>query len=152
MRWEHFERLVAAMARELDGAYKVRRYGRPGQAQHGLDIVGFFTGRAPTAYQAKDWQQFRAADLESAVLLYSEGTRPFGADRLAALRSAATSRRRAVSHCSTSSAQHRRISEAPVGPGERSKDRSVELELSRRTRNDCAGSQGFADAIPYALA
>lgn len=82
MGWEAFERLVAAMARELDGAYAVRRYGRPGQAQHGLDIVGFFTGRLPTVYQAKDWQQFGASDLEAAVLRYSGGRRPFGADRL----------------------------------------------------------------------
>jgi hypothetical protein len=82
MGWEQFERLVAAMARELDGAYNVRRYGRSGQAQHGLDIVGFFTGRLPTVYQAKDWQQFGASDLEEAVLRYSGGRRPFGADRL----------------------------------------------------------------------
>src|SRR5450759_2718636 len=82
MGWEQFERLVAAMARELDGAYNVRRYGRSGQAQHGLDIVGFFTGRLPTVYQAKDWQRFGATDLEEAVLRYSKGLRPFGADRL----------------------------------------------------------------------
>lgn len=82
MGWEQFERLVAAMARELDGAFNVRRYGRPGQAQHGLDIVGFFTGRLPTVYQAKDWQHFGASDLEEAVLRYSGGRRPFGADRL----------------------------------------------------------------------
>jgi hypothetical protein len=42
MDWDAFERLVLGMARDLDGAYDVRRYGKPGQAQHGLDIVGFF--------------------------------------------------------------------------------------------------------------
>jgi tetratricopeptide (TPR) repeat protein len=82
MGWEQFERLVAAMARELDGAYYVRRYGRSGQAQHGLDTVGSFTGRPPTVYQAKEWQRFGASDLEEAVLRYSGGRRPFGADRL----------------------------------------------------------------------
>ena len=82
MGWEQFERLVAAMARELDGSYNVRRYGRSGQAQHGLDIVGFFTGRQPTVYQSKEWQRFGASDLEEAVLRYSAGRRPFGADRL----------------------------------------------------------------------
>ncbi len=62
MGWEQFERLVGAIARELDGAYNVHRYGRSGQAQHGLDIVGFFTGRLPTVYQAKDWHRFGASD------------------------------------------------------------------------------------------
>jgi hypothetical protein len=61
---------------QLDGAYNVRRYGRSGQAQHGLDIVGFFTGRLPTIYQAKDWQQFGASDLE--VIRWQGGRRPLG--------------------------------------------------------------------------
>ena len=42
MDWESFECLVLAMARSLDGGYDVRRYGRLGQAQHGLDVVAFF--------------------------------------------------------------------------------------------------------------
>src|SRR5438876_9746521 len=53
MDWDAFERLVLGMARILDGAYDVRRYGRPGQAQHGLDVVAFFADRAPSVYQAK---------------------------------------------------------------------------------------------------
>ncbi len=82
MGWEPFERLVLHMARTLDGAHGVRRYGRPGQAQHGLDVVGFFTDRAPSVYQANDWQEFGAADLEKAVELYAGGRRPFDADRI----------------------------------------------------------------------
>jgi hypothetical protein len=82
MGWEPFERLVLHMARTLDGAHGVRRYGRPGQAQHGLDVVGFFADRAPSVYQAKDWQDFGAADLEKAVELYAGGRRPFDADRI----------------------------------------------------------------------
>jgi hypothetical protein len=73
MGWEPFERLVLHMARTLDGAHGVRRYGRPGQAQHGLDVVGFFADRAPSVYQAKEWQVFGAADLEKAVELYAGG-------------------------------------------------------------------------------
>jgi hypothetical protein len=82
MGWESFERLVLAMARILHGAYDVRRYGRPGQAQHGLDVVAFFADRAPSVYQAKRWQAFAARDLEEAVELYTGGRRPFAADRI----------------------------------------------------------------------
>lgn len=82
MDWESFERLVLAMARTLDGAFDVRRYGSLGQAQHGLDVVAFFTERAPSVYQAKRWQAFQAADLEEAVERYARGERPFDADRI----------------------------------------------------------------------
>jgi len=82
MGWEPFERLVLGMARHLDGAHDVRRYGRPGQAQHGLDVVGFFVGRAPSVYQAKHWQVFGVNDLEEAVELYTRDRRPFGARRI----------------------------------------------------------------------
>lgn len=76
MGWEPFERLVLAMARTLDEAYAVHRYGRPGQAQHGLDVVAFRHGHAPSVYQAKHWQEFGAADLERAVELYAQGSDP----------------------------------------------------------------------------
>jgi hypothetical protein len=82
LNWESFERLVLAMARSLDGGYDVRRYGRLGQAQHGLDIVAFSAERNPSVYQAKRRQAFGADDLEEAVDRYTEGRRPFGADRL----------------------------------------------------------------------
>jgi hypothetical protein len=82
MDWDAFERLVLAMARRLDGAYDVRRYGLPGQAQHGLDLIGFFSEKAPSVYQAKKWQAFDAADLKKAVDLYAKGQQPFAADRI----------------------------------------------------------------------
>jgi hypothetical protein len=81
MGWDAFEGLVLAIARDLDGTYDVRRYGRRGQAQHGLDVVGFFVERAPSVYQAKDWQAFSAKDLQVAVELYTGGRQPFGARR-----------------------------------------------------------------------
>jgi hypothetical protein len=67
MDWESFERLMLAMARTLDGAYDVRRYGRPGQAQHGLDVVGFFAGRAPLRVSGEAWAGVRCRDLQAAV-------------------------------------------------------------------------------------
>jgi hypothetical protein len=82
LTWDAFEGLVLAIVRALDGAYDVRRYGKLGQAQHGLDVVGFFTERQPSVYQAKRWEAFGAADLERAVELYAAGRRPFDADRM----------------------------------------------------------------------
>jgi hypothetical protein len=82
MGWEPFERLILNMARTLDGAFSVHRYGRPGQAQHGLDIIAHRHGQAPSVYQAKHWQEFTATDLERAVELYAQGQRPFDADRI----------------------------------------------------------------------
>lgn len=82
MEWKTFERLVLAMARQLDGAYDARRYGREGQAQHGLDVVAFFHHRKPSVYQAKRREAFRPSDLEEAVDRYAKGRRPFDADRV----------------------------------------------------------------------
>ena len=82
MDWPAFEQLVMGIARRLDGAFDARRYGNPGQAQDGLDVVAFFAERAPSVYQAKRRQAFGADDLQAAVKRYTTGSRPFGADRL----------------------------------------------------------------------
>ncbi len=82
MEWPAFENLVMGMARRLDGAFDARRYGKPGQAQHGIDVVGFFVERNPSVYQSKRWETFGADDLQAAVTRYTAGTRPFAADRL----------------------------------------------------------------------
>jgi tetratricopeptide (TPR) repeat protein len=82
MSWDAFERLVLAMARNLDGAHAAHRYGRPGQAQHGLDVVAFFPEGPPAVYQAKRRQEFGARDLEEAVDLCAQGERPFGLNRI----------------------------------------------------------------------
>jgi hypothetical protein len=82
MDWPAFECLVMGMARRLDGASDARRYGKPGQAQHGLDVVAFFAERSPSVYQAKRWEAFGADDLSAAVKRYAGGRRPFAADRL----------------------------------------------------------------------
>ena len=82
MEWEDFERLILHIAREHDGAYEARRYGKRGQRQYGLDAVAFFSERRPTVYQAKGWLEFGARDLEAAVERYAAGRRPFNADRI----------------------------------------------------------------------
>jgi hypothetical protein len=82
MEWDSFERLVLCMARLLDGANDVRRYGVSGQAQNGVDVVGFFGDKTPTVYQARRWRRFGAADLDVAVTEYATGPRPFNAGRI----------------------------------------------------------------------
>jgi len=82
MDWDAFERLILRMARALDGAYDVRRYGKPGQEQHGIDLVGFFADKRPSVYQGKRWKEFGAADLQAAVDRYTTGRRPFDAERI----------------------------------------------------------------------
>src|ERR1700761_2495253 len=59
MDWESFEALIMNLARDHEGAHDVRKYGKGGQAQHGLDAVGFFeTGT--TIYQDKRRKVFTA--------------------------------------------------------------------------------------------
>ena len=82
MDWENFERLVMAIARQLDGAYDARRYGKRGQAQQGVDVVAFLPDRSCTVYSARRWQAFRPRDLERTVDEYLGGRRPFDAKRL----------------------------------------------------------------------
>ena len=82
LTWESFEHLVAAIVREVEGAYEARIYGRRGQKQHGIDVAGFFDGEKPRVYQAKDYTVYSAAKLEKAVKTFLAGKRPFGADHL----------------------------------------------------------------------
>ncbi len=79
--WATFERLALSIARDVDGALDVRSYGRPGQAQHGIDLVAFFDEKPTTVYQAKRYQEFKAQDLDTAVKKYCDGERPFDATR-----------------------------------------------------------------------
>ncbi|MFE0457928.1 restriction endonuclease [Kitasatospora sp. NPDC058965] len=81
LSWESLEHLIVALAREVDGATRARLYGRRGQKQHGIDVVGYFADDSLTAYQAKRWKNFAADDLTDAVREYADGKRPFAADR-----------------------------------------------------------------------
>ncbi|MER5948049.1 hypothetical protein ABT127_18525 [Streptomyces sp. NPDC001904] len=81
LTWESVEHLIVALAREVEGAVRSRLYGRRGQKQHGIDVVGYFDDGSLTVYQSKHWKSFAADDLSDAVRVYAEGTRPFEATR-----------------------------------------------------------------------
>jgi len=81
LSWESLEHLIVALAREVEGAVRARLYGRRGQKQHGIDVVGYFANGSLTLYQAKRWRRFTADNLTEAVREYVDGKRPFAADR-----------------------------------------------------------------------
>ncbi|MEU4098641.1 restriction endonuclease [Streptomyces sp. NPDC026673] len=90
--WESFEHLLAHLVREAEGAVEALVYGRRGQAQDGIDVVGFFDQARQRArvYQAKRYQRFTVADLTAAVDTYAQGRRPFDAAHLVIVTSADT--------------------------------------------------------------
>lgn len=88
LAWESFEHLVAAIVREVEGAFEARVYGRRGQKQQGIDVVGFFEGEKARVYQAKDYKKFTAASLAKAVKVFTKGIRPFGSAHLVVMTTA----------------------------------------------------------------
>ena len=72
MEWGTFERLCQDIARGC-GFTDVHRYGKPGQAQAGIDFVGVSPAGVPTAFQVKQKKKISAGELETAVRLYAEG-------------------------------------------------------------------------------
>ncbi|MEU7226764.1 hypothetical protein [Streptomyces chrestomyceticus] len=82
--WDRFEKLCLAVSRDALGlrGVKFRRYGVPGQAQHGIDLSGRRPDGKYTVIQCKEYQEFTAGDLRSAVEKFANGRRPFGAHHL----------------------------------------------------------------------
>ena len=83
MTWPNFERLLARVAREVEGLRTVRLYGVSGQAQEGIDLVGINPAGQNEAVQGKKYQKFTVANLNKAVRKYVDGTLPFTIRRLA---------------------------------------------------------------------
>jgi transcriptional regulator with XRE-family HTH domain len=82
-QWEDFERLVVALAIDVDGLTEVRRYGILGQAQDGIDVIGFTRlGHHAQAYQCKNVEEFDESDLADAIAKFVNGGRPFNPRRL----------------------------------------------------------------------
>jgi hypothetical protein len=82
LTWQALEHLVQELARQCDRANEARVFGRGGQAQNGVDVVGFFPDGSCSVYQAKRYEKFTAADLKRAVEAYALGKRPIEAQRL----------------------------------------------------------------------
>ncbi len=72
--WERFELLCLGIARAT-GYSDVRRYGRRGQKQDGIDIHGVNPEGQHTAWQCKCVNSFGRAELRKAVQRFAEGPR-----------------------------------------------------------------------------
>lgn len=82
MDWEDFERLLLDLGRQELGLRSLSYFGRRGQAQKGLDVVGTNAHGAAEGIQSKRYQQFTVADLNKAVNKYTQSTVPFTLVRL----------------------------------------------------------------------
>ena len=81
--WEDFEKLLVALAIDVDGLVEVRRYGTSGQEQDGIDVIGFTRlGHHAHAYQCKNVREFSESDLARAIARFADGPRPFCPKRL----------------------------------------------------------------------
>ena len=73
LSWPDFERLVFRWARKnLDVVY-CALYGRPGQAQDGIDVYARLSGGGHICWQARNRQDVGASDIEKAVDNFLEG-------------------------------------------------------------------------------
>ena len=77
MTWENFERLLLRLGRDVLGLRSLSFFGKRGQAQKGLDVVGVNADGRPEGIQAKRYQHFSVADLDAAVEKYAQSTLPF---------------------------------------------------------------------------
>ncbi len=72
LTWGDFERLCQEIAIRL-GFENVHRYGRPGQAQEGIDFTGVSPAGVRTAFQVKRKEKLTEGELEAAVQAYAKG-------------------------------------------------------------------------------
>jgi hypothetical protein len=68
---EVFERLVVEFAGLVEGVRDVQLYGRRGQKQYGLDVVGTERDGVTIVYQAKRYQTITVREIRDAVELYA---------------------------------------------------------------------------------
>lgn len=82
MDWEDFERLLLDLGRHELGLHALSYFGKRGQAQKGLDVVGANAHGKAEGLQSKRYQEFTVTDLDSAVEKYTRSTVPFALVRL----------------------------------------------------------------------
>lgn len=77
LAWEDFERLLLDLGREELGLRSLSYFGRRGQAQMGLDVVGTNADGDAEGIQAKRYERFSVADFDAAVEKYAQSSLPF---------------------------------------------------------------------------
>jgi hypothetical protein len=82
MDWEDFERLLLDLGRAELGLRSLSFFGKRGQAQKGLDVIGTNARGIAEGIQSKRYQKFTVANLNAAVKKYTQSTVPFRLSRL----------------------------------------------------------------------
>lgn len=67
LSWVDFERLVFRLAQKDSDVESCARYGRSGQAQHGIDVYARLSGGGYVCWQAKNRKDIDVSDIEKAV-------------------------------------------------------------------------------------
>ena len=67
LSWQDFERLVFRLARQDSDVVYCARYGRPGQAQDGIDVYARVAGGGHICWQARNWENVSPSNIEKAV-------------------------------------------------------------------------------------
>ena len=67
LSWQDFERLVFRLARQDSDVVYCARYGRPGQAQHGIDVYARLAGGGHICWQARNWENVGPSNIKKAV-------------------------------------------------------------------------------------
>jgi hypothetical protein len=82
MDWEDFERLLLDLGRHELGLRSLSYFGKRGQAQMGLDVVGANAYGKSEGIQSKRRQEFAVSDLDKAVAKFTRSSVPFTLVRL----------------------------------------------------------------------
>ncbi len=82
LTWENFERLCYRIASQDKRAEHVARYGRQGQAQHGIDIFVRLESGKYEVWQAKRYAEISAAEVKEIVKKFREGSWSAKTDKL----------------------------------------------------------------------
>jgi hypothetical protein len=106
MDWEDFERLLLDLGREELGLRSLSFFGKRGQAQKGLDVIGTNAFGIAEGIQSKRHQTFTVAKLNAAVRKYTQSNVPFRLARLIVGVSTKVDDRSVVERKTTLNAEH----------------------------------------------
>ena len=81
LSWQDFERLVFRLASKNRDVVYCAQYGRPGQAQDGIDVYARLSGGRHVCWQAKNRKDVGASDIEKAVDDFLKGKWAASAER-----------------------------------------------------------------------
>ena len=81
LSWQDFERLVYRLARKNSDVVHCARYGRSGQAQHGIDVYSRLAGGGHICWQARNRTDVGTSDIEKTVDDFLKGKWATSAER-----------------------------------------------------------------------